>query len=262
MNDERNQRPNAKPVFHHPIAHKGKVPNMREVLKTASTMFPCRFTRIDVGLRCDDLGEWVSCVTQWKPGADLEDYQELKTTLSEARKGRADVLCDLYCYTTSNGQDELETNMTLRLRDWSLTLSHYSKFWNPCGDTNTEMVGGIAVDFGTASWDEIRTASVEAGHLPAAEILSVITEGEAVTTRFADRIVCDNNLSVVDDALDAVREGNANTTPAELGASLLSAHARGDHVRKSAKRSAELSTEQIKLGMSVFGSNQGDNNAR
>jgi len=56
-----------------------------------------------------------------------------------------------------------------------------------------------------------------------------------------------------------VREGNANTTPAELGASLLSAHARGDHVRKSAKRSAELTTEQIKLGLSVFGTRENNN---
>ena len=260
---------------------------MREVLKTASDILGCRISRIDVGLRCDDLGEWVSCVTQWKPGADLEDHQELKTTLSEARKGRGDVLCDLYCYSTSHGDDELESNLTLRLADWTLTEENYCKLWADGGfPPPVEMVGDIGVDFGTA-----RTVP--------ADIVEVITDGEEVTTRFvapvedkpvhgksysltaadgpsiaagnswaesvvdpAEQIIDEDHhprQSVIDAATEAVREGNANTTPAELGASLLSAHARGDHVRKSAKRSAELTTEQIKLGLSVFGTRENNN---
>jgi len=244
----------SKPIQYLAIERKGKVPTLREMLKAASSMFGGkRIGAIDVGLRCDDQGEWVTDCTRWgydpetNEPVDLQDLRELKITLAEARKGewyreQPDVLQDLYCYEpdviehrTYAGRKEhgdLVSNLTLCITDWSLTTAHYEEVaasrtvwvddptvWvdDPLA-AGAEMVGNIPVDFGLSRDEALRAESV------------------------------------VDDAVKAVREDNANTTPAELGASLLSAHARGDHVRKGSKRSTELSVDQITLGLSVFGS--------
>ena len=71
--------------------------------------------------------------------------------------------------------------------------------------------------------------------------------------------IADQQSAVIDTALVSIQQANNNVTAEDLGASLMAAHSRGEHLpaRKSSGRRVDLTVDEVALGLAVFGQEGG-----